>query len=201
MIILTDAQGTPEWMAARLGKPTASNFDKIVTMDGKPSKQRQKYMYQLAAERLTGIREESYQSAAMQRGVEMEEEAKSIYEILTDNTVEPVGLCHKDERMLYGASPDGLIGKDGALEIKCPSSAVHVSYLLNGELPSEYFHQVQGQLFITGRKWADFFSYYPGIAPLLVRVEPDAKFAAALEKELEAFVQELETITEKLRKA
>jgi putative phage-type endonuclease len=201
MIILTDAQGTPEWMAARIGKPTASNFDKIVTMDGKPSKQRQKYMYQLAAERLTGQKEESFQSAAMQRGIEMEEEARSIYEILTGNTVEQVGLCHRDEKCLYGASPDGLVGEDGLVEIKCPTSAVHVSYLLNGELPSDYFHQVQGQLFITGRKWVDFFSYYPGIAPLIVRVEPDAKFAAALEKELNAFCEELDTITEKLRKA
>jgi len=199
MVIIDVKQGTPEWLAARTGKPTASGFDKIVTMAGAPSKQRQKYLYALAAERITGTKEETFQSAAMQRGVDMEEEARGMYEFISENSVKQVGFCMDDEA-LYGASPDGFIGKDGLIEIKCPSSAVHVGYLIDGKLPSDYFQQVQGQLLVTGRKFVDFFSYYPGIKPHMVRVMPDSKFQMALKAELQAFCKELEAITEQLRK-
>jgi putative phage-type endonuclease len=200
MIVADVIQGSPEWLAARVGIPTASGFDKIITTKGEPSKQALKYMYQLAAERITGVKEETYQNAAMQRGIEMESEAREMYEFITGNEVAITGVCYSNKKKLYGASPDGLVGNDGALEIKCPTSAVHIGYLLDGNLPVEYFQQTQGQLFVTGRKWVDFFSYYPGIKPLIVRVLPDVKFLKALMVELEIFVKELDEITERIRK-
>ena len=199
MIIENVEQGSKEWQEGRIGIPTASNFDKLVTTKGEPSKQRQKYMYQLAAERITGVKEESYQNAVMQRGIEMEAEAKAMYELITGDTVMIVGICYPDKKKLWGCSPDGLIGDDGALEIKCPTSAVHVGYLLDNVLPLDYFQQTQGQLLVTGRKWVDFFSFYPGLPPLLIRVKPDEKFLKILRIELEMFVKELEEVEIKLR--
>jgi len=192
-------QGTDEWKKCRLGIPTSSNFDKIVTLKGEPSKQREKYMYRLVAERITGTAEETYQSIHMQRGTELEPEARAFYEFTTGNDVQEVGICYKDDRKLFACSPDGLVGKGGLIEIKCPSSAVHIGYLLNNELPKEYFQQIQGQLLVTGRKWVDFFSFYPGLRPLLIRIKPDKKFLKALEKELEEFCAELDSITERVR--
>jgi putative phage-type endonuclease len=199
MIIEDIIQGGDDWMKARAGIPTASNFDKIITTKGEQSKQRQKYMYQLAAERITGAKEETYQNGAMQRGVLMEEEARRMYELMTGYTVTQVGLCYPDERKLYGCSPDGLIGDEGMVEIKCPTSAIHVGYLLEGIFPVDYFQQVQGQLAVTGREWADFFSFYSGLKPLLIRVTPDKKFIKALNEELSIFCTELETITKKIK--
>ncbi|MFA5499468.1 MAG: lambda exonuclease family protein [Candidatus Omnitrophota bacterium] len=200
MIVAEVLQGTPEWLAARLGIPTASGFDRIITTKGEPSKQAQKYMYQLAAERITGAKEEGYQNGVMQRGMEMEAEARAMYEFITGNEVKTVGVCYPDEKKAYGCSPDGLVNSDGLVEIKCPTSPVHVAYLLSGELPAEYFQQVQGQLLVTGRKYVDFFSFYPGLKPLPVRVERDEKFIKALMVELEIFVKELDEITERIRK-
>jgi putative phage-type endonuclease len=199
MIIEPVIQGSEEWKKERAGIPTASSFDCIITTKGEQSKQRQKYMYRLAAERITGVKEETYQNGVMQRGIQMEEEARRMYELITGNTVEQVGVCYPDEKKLYGCSPDGLVGKDGALEIKCPTSAVHVEYLLAGELPNGYYQQVMGQLLVTGRKWVDFFSFYPGLRPLLIRVKPEKSFLEALAKELEVFCKELDEVTEKIR--
>lgn len=196
MIIETFEQCSPEWFAARLGRPSASQFDKIITTKGERSKQRTKYMYQLAGERLAGAREDSYTNAAMQRGTEMEPEARALFELVHDIPVSQVGMCYRDEEKLYSCSPDGLIEeiKKGGLEIKCPSMAVHVEYLIGNKLPTDYFQQVQGSLFVTGREYWWFMSYYPGIKPLFVKVEPDLKFHAALQLELELFSDELSEI-------
>jgi len=196
MKVIECVQGTPEWQLARCGVPSASNFDKIITLDGKPSKQREKYMFQLAGERIIGKTEETYTNGAMQRGVEMEDEARKLYEFNSGNIVQQVGFCVDNG---YGASPDGLVGQDGGLEIKCPLLSTQVYYLLKNELPSEYFQQVQGNLLVTGRKWWDFVSYYPAIKPLIVRVTPEVSFQKALRIELELFCEELDRITNKLR--
>jgi putative phage-type endonuclease len=196
MKIINCTQGTPEWYAARCGVPSASNFDKIICLDGKPSKQRLKYLWQLAGEAITGIAEESYQNAAMERGKALETEARELYRIVTGNEVQEVGFCMNGG---FGASPDGLVGEDGLLEIKCPSLATHVGYLLANELPSDYFQQTAGQLLVTGRKWCDFMSYYPGMKPLIVRVTPDKKFQAILEAELKTFCAELAETVGKIR--
>lgn len=202
MIIAKDiTQNTPEWDAVRTGIPTASGFDKLVTTTGDPSKQRLKYVYTLAAEKVTGYKEETYYNAVMKRGIMMEEEARAMYELITGQEVATVGFCYHDKDKLFGCSPDGLVGKDGALEVKCPLSHTHVRYLLAGKIPTDYIQQIQGQLFVTGRKWVDFFSHYPGIKPLLIRVKRDEKFISKLSTELSIFCKELTEVTEKLRGA
>lgn len=198
MRVIDVQQGSQDWLKARAGIPTASSFDLIITSKGEPSKQRQKYLYKLAGEKIAGIPEESYKSVQMARGNELEEEARKFYQFVTGNLVSTVGLCLSDCGS-YGASPDGMIGDKGSLEIKCPSMAVHVEYLLNGKVPTDHYQQTQGQLLVTGCEFLEFISYYPGIKPLIIRVEPDAKFQQALKSELLAFVQELEEITNKIR--
>lgn len=195
MKIIECEQGSPEWFAARTGIPTASEFDKIIELTGKISKQRQKYMYRLAGERVAGIREEGYQSPAMIRGTIMEEEARNFYEITTGNKVQQVGFCTTG---LFGCSPDGFVGDDGTIEIKCPLIATHVSYLVDEKLPSDYFQQVQGGLFVTGRKWCDFISYFPGLKPLVVRVVSDETFHASLGSELNLFCDQLDDLVKQI---
>jgi hypothetical protein len=153
----------------------------------------------LAGESITGKKTETYQSAAMTRGIEMEPEARALYEMLTDNEVQQVGCCYKDEKKNYLCSPDGLIDPDGGWEGKCPLIHTHVEYLLKNKLPTAYIQQVQGSLFITGRKWWDFTSYFPGLPMLIVRVKPDKEFHAKLKKELDKFVVELAAMIKKLK--
>lgn len=173
------------------GMPSPSCFDQIITTKGEPSKQREKYLYKLAGEAVAGIREDDYTSFAMQRGTEMEAEAKAFYEFTTGQTIQEVGFVKND---ICGGSPDGLIGDDGIIEIKCPLVNTHVEYLLNNKMPTTYFQQVQGYLFITGRSWLDLMSYYPGLKPLVVRVQPDKAFHKSLEVELIKFNRELKEI-------
>ncbi len=197
MKIIDCIQGTESWFSARLGIPTASNFDKICTTKGEPSKQRIKYLWQLAGERVSGKAEETYQNANMIRGQEMEKEAREFYKMVTDEEVTQVGFCTDDEGK-YGASPDSLVGNKGGLEIKCPLMATHVGYLLDGTLPMDYFQQTQGNLLVTKREWWVFESYYPAIRPFILKVGRDEKFVKKLESELLAFCQELETIVKKI---
>jgi len=199
VIVLEIDQKSQEWIECRRGIPTASSFDLIVTSKGEPSKQREKYLYRLAGERVSGqAAANGYKNASMERGEEMEQEARAAYEFMHDCQVVQVGICYPNEDRKYACSPDGLVGDDGILEIKCPDLATHVAYLLKGTLPTEYVQQVQGQLLVTGRQWCDFMSYYPGLKPLIVRVYPDTAFQDALAKELEQFNKDLEVIAERI---
>lgn len=180
MRLISCEQGTPEWLAARLGVPSASMFAKIVTTKGAWSTQADSYINQLVAEELTGETTSIYQNEHMIRGTELEPDARSLYELMTDVSVEEVGFCLHDT-LKAGCSPDGLVGEDGGLEIKCPAPATHVEYLRGGVLPSKYKQQVMGCLWITGRQWWDFMSYHPNMKPLIVRVERDEEFISALE--------------------
>jgi len=181
MKICSHEQGSPEWFEARLGIPSASMFSKIVTTKGVWSTQADSYINQLVAERLTGEREEIYQSHHMIRGTELEPEARDMYCLVKDVEVQEVGFCLHDT-LKAGCSPDGLIGEDGGLEIKAPAPATHVEYLRGGVLPSRYKQQVMGCLWITQREWWDFVSYHPNMKPLIVRVERDEEYIAALEE-------------------
>jgi len=181
MRIDQNEQGSFEWLAARLGIPSASMFAKIVTTKGAWSTSADTYINQLVAERLTGEREEVFQSHHMIRGTELEPDARDLYSLMTDSEVTEVGFCLHDT-LAAGCSPDGLIGEDGGLEIKCPAPSTHVEYLRGGVLPSKYKQQVMGCLWITGREWWDFVSYHPTMKPLIVRVERDEEYIAALEK-------------------
>jgi len=200
MRLIACEQGTEEWFKARCGIPTASNFDKIVDIKGNRSKQREGYLYQLAGERITKKSEDPFQSEAMKRGKELEEEARQIYGIIKKVKVEKVGLYLTDGRYVYGASPDGLVKKHSTLlEVKCPIMKTHVYYLLKNQLPSDYFQQTQGQLLVSGLKLLDFVSYYPGIKPLIIRVIPDKAFQVKLKRELELFCIELESVARKIK--
>ena len=202
MKIINCNQRSDEWFKARYGMPTGSSFDKIITSKGDPSKSQKKYMYKLAGEYISQSCEETYQSAAMARGTEMEEEARNLYEFVTGMEVQEVGFCVvKDEetQTKYGCSPDGLIGEDGCIEIKCPLMVTHVEYLLGNKLPTSYVQQVQGHLLVTGRKWCDFVSYYPGLKPLIIRVERDPNLIACLTVELESFCKGLQEIIERIK--
>ena len=109
MITVNVEQGTPEWLALKAGVPSASNFDKIVTTKGEPSKQAGKYLYQLAGERITGKREDGFQSSAMARGIEMESEAVALYELMREVETTTVGVCYKDEKKSFLCSPDRFV--------------------------------------------------------------------------------------------
>ena len=198
MRIIECEQGTPEWLQARLGIPSASSYSKLVTTTGKSSAQAEAYINQLVAERITGEATVFHVTEPMARGVELEPEARFRYEMETGNLVRQVGFLMHDT-LQAGASPDGLVGENGGLEIKCPSPATHVEYLRDGNLPSKYIQQVQGCLWISGRDWWDFMSYHPKMEPLIVRVFRDEEFIKALECAVIDAVQMIEILTIKFR--
>lgn len=199
MIVLDIEQGKPEWHDARLGIPTASVFDQILTTKGEISTQREKLLYKLAGERVAGSAEESYSNTAMLRGIEMEPEARTLFEITTGLKVDQVGFCYSDESRKVGCSPDGkIVGVNEGLEIKCPSIAVHVEYLMKKKLPTKYFQQVQGSLAVTGWDRWHFLSYYPAIKPFHIVVERDEIWIAKFSKAIKEFTEELEEVYNRL---
>lgn len=197
MQIFDFEQRSPEWYQIRAGIPTSSNFDKIITTEGKSSKQRQEYLYQLVGERLGGIADESYQSLAMIQGIAKEDEARMLYEIARE-PIQKVGFCLSDCGR-YGSSTDGLIGDKGVFELKCPLMSTHIGYMINkDEIPTDYFQQTQGEMLVTGRSFVDFMSYFPGLPPVIIREEPNETFQRLLKKELELFTEELHDLVKKL---
>jgi hypothetical protein len=171
MIIHDAIQGTPEWDAVRLGKFTASRFSDLF-MDQK-TKGYQGLINQVVFERLTGEKPESFSSAWMDRGKELESDARHAYELETFRKVQRVGFVELDEWV--GCSPDGFVGADGTVEIKCPKYSTLIDYHLTGKIPTDYFWQMQGGLYITGRAWCDFYVWHPKLKPILKRVylEPE----------------------------
>jgi putative phage-type endonuclease len=197
MIILNDEQGSPEWLASRLGRPSASNFGRLVTGSGKPSSSAESYINEMIAERLTGRSKPFYTNEHMERGNALEPEAREAYEFITDFDVVETGfILHDSEE--FGCSPDGLVAEQGGLEIKCPSDSVHVSYLRAGKVPSKYYQQVQGCLWITGREWWDFMSYHPEMPHLLVRAHRNEKYIEAMAEQVEKAVKTIVEETERL---
>lgn len=190
MIELDVEQGSIEWFEARLGIPTASRFKDILTGTGKLSSSSEKYMNELLAEMIAGKPLETFKSEWMERGNELEQEAADMYSFLKEIDVQKAGfVVHKDR--LAGASPDRFISDDGLLEIKCPAPHTHVDYLLRNKIDIAYVPQVQGQLWITGRKWCDWFSYHPDMPSVCVRVERDEDYIAKLEEVIRAFNERL----------
>lgn len=197
MRILDVAQGSPEWLAARLGIPTASRFDSIMTAKTmKASASQDKYMCALLAERLLGYPADEVMTDWMQRGIELEPEAASAYEFERDVDAVKVGFVLSDCGR-YGASPDRLIGEDGLLEIKCPSAAVHVAALL-GKGVDDYHYQCQGQLWVTGREWVDLMFYNPSMPRVIVRYPRDVKYIAAMSQFVLEFCDRLDAAHEQL---
>lgn len=190
-------QGSERWEYARLGIPTSSNFDKILTPSGKPSKQWEKYAYKLIAERFLDRKIDSYTSAAMENGKIIEEDAANDYELQTERGTKAVGFVTTDDG-LVGCSPDRLVGEEGLLEIKCPMPQTQMEYLITGKVDQEYYPQLQGQLYVTGRDWVDIMSFNPELPRCIVRVERDQSFIGCLEEQLFQFNSFLREIMAKI---
>jgi len=196
-------QRTEEWFAARLGKVTASRVADLVgkTKTGY-SATRDNYMAQLVVERLTQTKAESYTNAAMQWGTDQEPFARAAYEAAQGVMVEEVGFVPHPSIEWAGASPDGLVGDDGLVEIKCPNTATMIETLLSQKVPGKYFIQMQFQLACTGRKWCDYVSFDPRMpakAQMFVRrVDRDDEYIAHLEEEIAKFLVEVESQVQKL---
>lgn len=196
-------QGTPEWFAQRLGKATASRIKDIVakTKTGY-STSRDKYLTQLLLERLTGTVAESYSDAVMAWGNDTEPFARAAYEAQKGVMVDQVAFINHPTIEMAGASPDGLVGDDGLVEIKCPMSHTHLESLLGG-LDDQYKVQVQWQMACTGRKWTDLCSFdprFPAELQLVIkRFERDDAFIATLEEEVIKFLKELDDKLNKVK--
>jgi putative phage-type endonuclease len=196
-------QGTPEWFAQRCGKATASRISDIVakTKSGY-STSRANYMAQLVVERMTNQVAESYTNAAMEWGVTNEPFARAAYEAKTGVLVDEVGAIDHPTIPMSAASPDGLVGSDMCLEIKCPGTAQHISTLLGEEIAKKYYDQMQWQMACTGRSLADFVSYDPrmpeGLQLFIKLVPRNDKYIAELEGEVIQFLAEVDDKVNKL---
>jgi putative phage-type endonuclease len=190
-------QGTLEWHELRRGKVTASRVADILakTKTG-PSASRQNYLIELALQRTTKTIEPSYTNAAMEWGTATEPQARVAYEVATNNFVDQVAFVDHPTIKWFGCSPDGLVGKDGLLEIKCPNSATHWEYFKAKEPPKKYFIQMQAQMAVTGAKWCDFVSFDPRMPErsqlLVVKVPRDPEFISQMEAEIQIFLNEVE---------
>ena len=197
------AQRSELWFSARLGKVTASRIaDVMAKTKSGHSATRSTYLSQLLVERLTGRREESYTSAAMAWGTETEPEARDAYSARTGELVRETGFHPHATIDMAGASPDGLVGDDGLVEIKCPNSGSHLDYQTTKRVPSRYLLQMQWQMACTGTQWCDFASYDPRLPDhlnlLVIRIPRDDKQIALIEGEVIGFLAELDTIQRQL---
>lgn len=203
-------QRSEDWFTIRLGKVTASCISKVTakTKTGWGA-ERANYRAQLVAERLTGQRGESFTNAAMQWGIDTEEQARIAYAFLEgQKVVEEAFVVHPTIAM-SGASPDGLVGNDGLVEIKCPNTATHIDTLKGGSIPAKYIGQMNWQMACTGRQWCDFVSFDPRMPEdmqmFVKRLHRDDKAIAELESAVTEFLTEVDAdiaaLTELYRKA
>jgi len=198
-------QRSDEWFAARLGKVTASRVaDVIAKTKTGPSASRENYSTQLVLERLTNKQAESYTNAAMQWGTETEPMARQAYELKRGLFVNETGFVDHPTIEMSGASPDGLVGMDGLIEVKCPNSATHMETMLTQKVPAKYIPQMMWQMACTGRNWCDFVSYDPrfpeNLQIFIERVEYDPTYVRMLELEITQFLDEVTKKVEILRK-
>lgn len=196
-------QGSAEWHEQRLGKVTASRVaDVIAKTKSGYSASRDNYMAQLICERMTGRPTEGFSSAAMQHGTDTEPKAREAYESLTFTIVEQVAMIDHPTIAMTGASPDGQIGEDGLIEIKCPNTNTHIETLLSQKVPTKYVTQMMWQMACTGRQWCDFVSYDPrmpeGLQIFIKRVDRDNELIKQLEDEIVSFLSELDSKVEAL---
>ena len=197
MIIVECKQNSPEWFAARLGIPTASGFQKIITSTGARSKQREKYLYELAGEIVTGESSDNYTNSSMNMGHDRESESRETYSFIKDVEIKQVGFCFFDEKKEFGCSPDGLVGENGGFETKNAAPHVHLDRLENGWSKAQHLQQVQGNLYVTDRKWWDLVSYSRGFKPMIIRFERDEEFIKTLADEIYMFIGDLKTLVKK----
>jgi putative phage-type endonuclease len=201
---MTIEQGTPEWFALRLGKVTASRItDVLAKVKTGEAVTREDYRTELVVQRLTNKPSETFTNPAMEWGTLQEPMARITYEAHTSVFVEQVSFVEHPTIEWFGCSPDGLVGEDGLLEIKCPSSKNHIKYLLGGKPPAKYVPQMQCQMAVTGRKWCDFVSYDPRLPEdlqlFVVRLERDVSFIMSMEEEVDKFLKEVNVMVNKLK--
>jgi putative phage-type endonuclease len=197
-------QRTEEWFKQRLGKVTASKIaDVIAKTKTGVSASRENYSTQLTLERLTGQQAEFYTNAAMEWGTATEPQARSAYEVYREVLVDEVGFIDHPTIAMSGASPDGFVGEDGLVEIKCPESKTQMETLLTQKVPNKYMPQMQWQMACTGRKWCDFVSYDPrmpqNLQIFVQRVERNDLYIKMLEDEVKTFLEEIDQKVEILR--
>lgn len=189
-------QGTNEWQALRLGKVTASRIADLMarTRTGWGTS-RTNYMAELVAERLTGVKSEGFSNAAIKWGLEMEPQARDAYVFFADADVTQIGFVDHPRIAMTGASPDGLVGDAGLVEIKCPLTATHIETLLTASVREKYLFQMQWQMACTGRQWCDFVSYDPRMPERMryfcQRVPRNDRLIADLEREVSEFLREV----------
>lgn len=189
-------QGSAEWHQSRLGKVTASRVaDVMARTKSGPAASRTNYMMELLCQRLTGIREDGFTTAAMQRGIDLEPVARSAYEVDTGLMVVECGLIAHPRIEMFAASPDGLVEDSGMIEIKCPNTAQHVEFIRSSVPPTKYQWQMLAQMACAEREWVDFISYDDRMPEPLqyrrVRFMRDEKRIAEMEAEVTAFLEEL----------
>ena len=198
-------QGTPEWMQSRCGKATASRISDIVakTKTGY-SASRARYMAQLVVERITGQVAESYQNSAMLYGIETEPLAKAAFEVKEGLLIDAVGSIDHPTIAMSSASPDGLVGDDSLIEIKCPMTHTHIETLVDGSISKDYIDQMQWQMACTGRQFCYFVSYDnrmpSGLQLFIKRIPRDNSYIDELEKEVTKFLDEVSIKVDKLMK-
>lgn len=199
--IFTDfEQGSDDWFKARLGIPTASVFSTVMAKGkgGGESITRRKLMLNLIGEQMTGKPAPGYSNKHMERGHEMEPDARALYAMLKDVEPQQVAFLRRGR---VGASPDSLVGNDGMLEIKTKQPDLHLEAFLARRLPPEHKAQCQGQLWVAQREWLDFVSYWPGLPPLIVRVDRDEPYIATIKKAVDDFLSEMDDLIYDIRVA
>jgi hypothetical protein len=192
LVIYDCPQNSPEWHEARRGIPTASRFADVLAKGQGIT--RRKYLLTLAGELLTGECSEGHTNAHMERGHAMEDDARQMYAFMRDADPVLVGFMRRGR---VGASPDSLVGDDGLLEIKTKLPHLQLDCLEKGKLPPEHVAQVQGQIWVSGRQFCDFVSYWPRMPLFHVRVERDDTYIAKLAQEVDDFLGELDAIVSK----
>ena len=201
MLTLNCIQGSREWVEARLGIPTASQFSRIVTPTGKLSSARDSYLAELLCEWVMGEPVADFQSEWMEWGQAIEGEAFDYFALETDMAVKKVGFIYKDEGRMVGCSPDGMIEDgldDGVLELKSPMPKTHLLWLARNKLPREHWCQVQGEIWCAGADWGHFMSYHPSLPPLNIRANPDETYQKALDKFIPQFINEIQAGRDRL---
>lgn len=198
-IIECGGQRTEKWDQMR-ERPTASGFAQVITtVHGNYSASATEYAAQIVAKRL-GVYTEPPPSFWMEWGIEQEPNAKAAYTLQTGREITDVDFVLPDRIDGYGCSPDGLVGEDGGIEIKCPKPETLIKYHTEGVLPKDYKQQVQGTLFITGRKWWDFYAFHPELTPFLLRIEPDLDYHAKMADCLLTLLKQIQSIEKKVKK-
>ena len=200
-----NTQGTTEWLKERCGCLTASRMADAIAFlkGGKEAEARKKYKIELIAERMTDTMVSRFVNDAMAWGLEQEPYARARYEELTGELVIPCGFALHSEIQFFGASPDGLIGEDGLIEIKCPTSETYTGWFIGGGVPEQHKPQMLAQLAVTGRKYVDFFAFDPRVKveahqSFLRRFEPAEEDIAAVEEAARKFLAEVDALFEKV---